>query len=310
MMMRGVVVMAVALLCAVPARAQDRPLPGKKLAMMSRGARQTTVFIAKARLDTSSSPRSRARSSGSSIRPRASPGSSACRRRVWSSNAHGTVFKFKNPSAPGGSSPVKAALVKHKSGITVIAKTTGITLDEPTQGSVGLVLAFGALHYCALFGGEVVQDEPGKFVAKKAPAPAGLLGSVGCGSGLIDGDEQCEEDADCGVQKQCLQCQCVVAGDVGVSLLWSDTNDLDLHVIDPSGEEITWFNRSSASGGMLDVDANPGCFTPTTMPLENVFWPVGGAPHGTYVVRSTSTRSARAAPRRRRSRYARSSTTR
>src|SRR5207247_1980650 len=215
-MMRGVVVMAVALLCAVPARAQDRPLPGKKLTMMSRGARQMTVFIAKARLDTQFQPEV----TGAKLRI-VNPTSGESRvvdlpASGWSSNAHGTVFKFKNPSAPGGSSPVKAALVKHKSGITVIAKTTGITLDE---------------------------------------------------------------------QKQCLQCQCVGAGDVGVSLLWSDTNDLDLHVIDPSGEEITWFNRTSVSGGMLDVDANPGCFTPTTMPLENVFWPVGGAPHGTYVVR-------------------------
>jgi len=72
-------------------------------------------------------------------------------------------------------------------------------------------------------------------------------------------------------------------GDIQFSLMWRDINDIDLHCIDPKGEEI-WFNHTrSASGGRLDVDANAG--PPyTTVPVENIFWPAGGAPRGTYTI--------------------------
>jgi hypothetical protein len=74
-------------------------------------------------------------------------------------------------------------------------------------------------------------------------------------------------------------------GDVRITLVWDDTNDLDLHVIDPNGEEIFFDNPISTSGGRLDVDANAGCSGTTSSPRENIFWPTGLAPTGTYTVR-------------------------
>jgi hypothetical protein len=74
-------------------------------------------------------------------------------------------------------------------------------------------------------------------------------------------------------------------GDVQVTLIWHDTNDIDLHVTDPAGAEIFYASRSSASGGKLDVDANAGCTTTTSEPRENIFWPTGGAPTGKYMVK-------------------------
>ncbi|MCL5429097.1 MAG: hypothetical protein M1347_04750 [Chloroflexi bacterium] len=71
-------------------------------------------------------------------------------------------------------------------------------------------------------------------------------------------------------------------GDVQVTLRWESPVDLDLHVFDPSGEEIWFQNSHSASGGTLDVDANASCSNDP--PVENIFWPTGGAPHGTYQV--------------------------
>jgi len=65
-------------------------------------------------------------------------------------------------------------------------------------------------------------------------------------------------------------------GDVQVTLRWNTPVDLDLHVIDPLGEEIYFRYTFSPSGGTLDVDANAGCTNDT--PVENVFWPTGGAP--------------------------------
>jgi hypothetical protein len=73
-------------------------------------------------------------------------------------------------------------------------------------------------------------------------------------------------------------------GDVQVTLRWDAPVDLDLHVIDPAGEEIYFSQRISSSGGNLDVDANSGCNLMMANPVENVFWPSGGAPTGNYQV--------------------------
>ena len=73
-------------------------------------------------------------------------------------------------------------------------------------------------------------------------------------------------------------------GDIQISLSWNNFNDLDLHCIDPTGEEI-WFShpRSTRTGGELDVDQN--AHPPyTTTPVENIYWPAGGAPPGLYKI--------------------------
>jgi len=74
------------------------------------------------------------------------------------------------------------------------------------------------------------------------------------------------------------------SGDVRISLIWNTISDLDLHVIDPAGEEIFYGRRKSRSLGELDVDMNAG--GPFTQkPVENVYWPLGKAPPGHYRVR-------------------------
>ena len=73
-------------------------------------------------------------------------------------------------------------------------------------------------------------------------------------------------------------------GDVTVRLTWYTMDDLDLHVIDPAGEEIFFANSLVASGGELDRDSNAICSDATTSPVENVFWPTGQAPRGQYTV--------------------------
>jgi hypothetical protein len=73
-------------------------------------------------------------------------------------------------------------------------------------------------------------------------------------------------------------------GDVQVTLRWDTSADLDLHVLDPWGETIYHGNRESESGGDLDVDANRNCGTQSYNPVENIYWPTGGAPTGIYSV--------------------------
>ncbi|HEV3351841.1 MAG TPA: hypothetical protein VG076_02900 [Acidimicrobiales bacterium] len=72
-------------------------------------------------------------------------------------------------------------------------------------------------------------------------------------------------------------------GDVQVTLLWADGNDLDLHVIDPSGAEIYFSHPTSPTGGTLDHDDTAGCSSTGTH-AENVFWSTGRAPAGRYRV--------------------------
>jgi hypothetical protein len=75
-------------------------------------------------------------------------------------------------------------------------------------------------------------------------------------------------------------------GEVAVSLTWDSDADLDLRVTCPGGEEI-YYGRRSACGGELDVDMN----VPSRMseePVENVYWPEGAAPPGTYRVAVTN----------------------
>lgn len=75
----------------------------------------------------------------------------------------------------------------------------------------------------------------------------------------------------------------VGSGDVQVSVAWDAPTDVDLHVTDPSGEEIYFANTSSVSGGTLDLDSNAAC-TIDNVNNENIVWPTGSAPTGTYTV--------------------------
>jgi len=74
------------------------------------------------------------------------------------------------------------------------------------------------------------------------------------------------------------------AGDLTVSLLWQSIADLDLHVIDPRGEEIFFENPRSLTGGLLEYEANGSCLMATAEPLESIFWKAGTAPPGEYQV--------------------------
>jgi len=72
------------------------------------------------------------------------------------------------------------------------------------------------------------------------------------------------------------------SGDVRISLMWNNYNDLDLHVVDPSGMELNYNHRTSQSGGLLDIDKNRSG-TPLANPaVENVYWPRLAAPPGQY----------------------------
>ncbi len=70
-------------------------------------------------------------------------------------------------------------------------------------------------------------------------------------------------------------------GEVQFALVWRNINDVDLHVIAPSGEHISHMHRRSQCAGMLDVDMNVE--GESEEPVENVRW-ITNAPWGRYTV--------------------------
>ena len=71
-------------------------------------------------------------------------------------------------------------------------------------------------------------------------------------------------------------------GDVQGTLIWSGDSDMDLHIVEPDGEETFYSSPSSSTGALLDHDDIPGCGIGSGDHVENIFWPQGQAPQGEY----------------------------
>ena len=75
------------------------------------------------------------------------------------------------------------------------------------------------------------------------------------------------------------------SGEIEIGLIWQDYNDLDLHVVEPSGNRIYFGRkRSSLSGGTLDIDRNAGCGNRTREPVEHIVWADTDIPTGDYKI--------------------------
>lgn len=70
-------------------------------------------------------------------------------------------------------------------------------------------------------------------------------------------------------------------GEVQFALAWKNVNDVDLHVITPSGEHISHQHKRSHCSGELDVDMNIN--GESDEPVENIRW-ISRAPWGRYTV--------------------------
>lgn len=75
--------------------------------------------------------------------------------------------------------------------------------------------------------------------------------------------------------------QTLGTGDVQITLQWTGDCDLDLHVTDPSGAQISYGSPTSPTGGALDIDDIPNSGSLGNH-IENVFWGSGTAPRGAY----------------------------
>lgn len=61
-------------------------------------------------------------------------------------------------------------------------------------------------------------------------------------------------------------------GLLSATLTWQGEADLNLFVQTPSGYVISWANPDIEGQGRLQIDSNTGCETPTTQPIEYIYW--------------------------------------
>jgi hypothetical protein len=65
----------------------------------------------------------------------------------------------------------------------------------------------------------------------------------------------------------------LVAGAFTATLRWSGSADLNLFVRDPSGRTVSWSSPQIPDGGLLQIDSNTRCETPSDQPVEHSTWP-------------------------------------
>jgi hypothetical protein len=77
----------------------------------------------------------------------------------------------------------------------------------------------------------------------------------------------------------------VGTGQLQVSLSWDQPNDVDLHLVEPNGEEIYYVTDYSSNGGVLDLDSNPGCYIDGVQNENITYSDESTVQAGTYTVR-------------------------
>lgn len=73
------------------------------------------------------------------------------------------------------------------------------------------------------------------------------------------------------------------SGAIQITLAWQTGADIDLYVTDPSGFTISYQDRQSPTGGVLDHDARGACVRGSDT-IENVYWNTPAPPRGQYMI--------------------------
>ncbi len=87
----------------------------------------------------------------------------------WSQTGTAPRIQYKFKSLSG---PVTSARIRDGLSLRISSHGDGIyALDSITQDAVGVIVQFGQVRFCGLFGGTIRRDDGKMFQARKAPAP-------------------------------------------------------------------------------------------------------------------------------------------
>jgi hypothetical protein len=130
------------------------------------------------------------------------------------------------------------------------------------------------------------EASAGSDQAAAARPPFALSGEAGSPE-LADATGAGGEDDHHGMLQR-LRSAGARTGDIQVSLVWNNLNDIDLWIERQLGrqeqESVGWSRRMCKSGGWLDIDANCREVMQVTNPVENIFWPYKQGRSGKYTV--------------------------
>ena len=126
---------------------------------------------------------------------------------------------------------------------------------------------------------EVPEEEAKEEVVEEETQPLDLPTAQELDDAEVIGTEVEAEQEDVFAER--LGREGAASGEVQGSLIWFNKNGLDLSVVCPSGERISFDNKISNCGGRLDIAMNET--GNSEEPVENVFWEKD-APKGRYRV--------------------------
>lgn len=161
--------------------------------------------------------------------------------------------------------------------LTLTATVTG-------AGAAGRWVYFG-IDGDGMFAKQVAPAEAQGFPIELFLDPGAVGGAQYFYMGIDDGAGSPEQPRPVNVARLRIGIIQVQSGDIQVSVTWDNDNDVDLHLTTPDGEHI-YFGNASPRGetfGQLDLDSNVGCVSGDPR-NENIFFPVGSAIDGEYVV--------------------------
>ena len=184
------------------------------------------------------------------------------------------VLRMEPPPAASGGPELQVA--GNHSVVSGGALLVDLLPDAPLDK---LLLSIDMQSYYEIDLTAVSAAAPYRLVARVPPAldqdfSALCLSITGIGADGAAGAPACHP----------LAVEPVGTGDLEITLTWDSPADLDLHVVDPYGDEIYFAREMVDSGGELDLESGVDCSPDDTM-NEHVAWTGGTPPPGVYVIR-------------------------